>query len=346
MSLLQRFKSDLIYGALSLDRVTFLIYSPSLSLWQKEQVDRDFAEKKVSEMSKFTERILKENLDPDFGQGRSSELFAKHYRTSAGVDIQFGSYMPVRKKKLLNELASAYGVSDDGNDGSYFEYSASKYCFRVEFNPNECDLSSVKNLLKYFSEFGLLASDIRLARLDVAIDYKAAIDPALCICDRMRKSFLAIGSSGIETVYFGSRSSQNYIRLYDKAKEMLERDNIVLDFPLWRFELENKAPCFLSDTPDFSKVLQRFFFFSGGLNVDDWKLQLLLQHAREYGIKSSLSLLPSATAKRYKKMLQELDVNHYLETPYECYCREFHFAFNRLRVQILDALGLKLEGVA
>ena len=80
MSLLQRFKSDLIHGALSLDRVTFLIYSPSLSLWQEGEEDRDFAAKKVSEMAKFAESILKENFDPDFFQGRSSELFAKHYR--------------------------------------------------------------------------------------------------------------------------------------------------------------------------------------------------------------------------------------------------------------------------
>lgn len=347
MDSLQRFQNSVISGALSLDRVTFLVFSPSLSLWDSDVNERELNQKRIKRMSDLIERSLKDFLSDDFPQGKPSELFCHHYRTSSGVDIQFGSVMPIRRKITDLDYISAFGSADDKEKGSMYQYTASNYCFRVEYNPNETGLDEVFPALHYFSSSGnLTASCVRIARLDIAIDYKASLDPALCYCDKMRKSFLAIGNEGIETVYFGSRSSRNYIRLYNKQKEILERDHIEIGHPLWRFELESKDPFTLDQTPDHGKVMQRFSFYNGGLSSDDWKLNLLYQYAKVYGIKAAFSLLPSATSKRYRKLFDEFDRNPGIESPYEVYCREFLFKFKCLRVQILSALGFKIEGVA
>lgn len=333
MDSLTAFNSKCIKGSLSLDRCTFLVFSPRLSLWGSEN-----HEAFVKHMSYLTEKVLQDNLDSDFVQGVPSELFKYHYRTSVGVDIQFGSFMPRRRKIQDHEKISAFGLSD--SDPRY-EYFPNEYAFRVEFNPNSCNLSSVLPLLVNFSSSGITPSHVRIARLDIAIDYPVDLDPALCLCDRMRKSFIASGPRGIETVYFGSRSSQYYIRVYNKALELSEKGQS-FSGPLWRFELEAKKSFFLSEIPDFSSVLQRFSFYSSGIQSDDWKLRLILAYAKENGLKSALAFLPSATRKRYQKIFDDFDRLQTIETPFESYSRSFNSCFQSLRSMILYSLGYSI----
>lgn len=337
MQSLTGFLSDTsVKGSLSLDRCTFLIYSPRLSLWGSDGYKHEGS---VDMMSRLTERLLKDRLDPDFPQGIPSELFRRHYRTSDGVDIQFAPVMPKRKKITDEAYIMSFGTDDEKEQGYLYRYSPNDYGFRVEFNPNDTSLSSITPLLQYFSSSGITASLVRIARLDIAVDYAIEINPALALCDRMRKSFIACGSSGIETVYFGSRSSQFYIRLYNKAVELREKQNQDVAGPLWRFELESKKSFPLDRVPDFGGVLQRFSFYSGGCKSGDWKLDLLLAYAKDNGIKAALSFLPDRTAKRYRKYLEDFDRGQLIESPYISYCRDFNQRFNVLRMQILSALG-------
>lgn len=339
------FQDASVKGSLSLDRCTFLVMSPSLSLWQKDDQEREINRKRISEMAKLTEKLLKDTLDEDFPQGKPSELFMHHYRIS-GVDIQFGAVMPKRKKVTDEFLIQQFGSMEDKEKGYMFDYSPNSYAFRVEYNPNETSLECITPLLQYFSVFGIGASSVRIARLDIAIDYDKQINPALCLCSNMRKSFIAIGSTGLETVYFGSRSSKNYIRLYNKAVEILEKDNIDLGHPRWRFELESKDSFTLDSCPDHGKVLERFSFYNGGLISDDWKLELIRAFAKDHGLKAALSIMPSRSAKRYKKLLDEFDQNTSIETPSVVYYREFPLKMKILRCQILTALGHKITEVA
>lgn len=325
-----------VKGSLSLDRVTFLVYSPGLSLWGPDS-DKKFNSVKL--MAGYLERLIGDKLDPDFPQGIPSELFRKHYRTSNGVDVQFGPVMPRRKKITDEAYIMSFGTDEEKEKGFLYRYSPNEYAFRVEYNPNESDLSVVVPLLQYFRHSGITASQVRIARLDIAIDYASDLNPALCICDRMRKSFIACGSSGIETVYFGSRSSKYFIRLYNKALEQREKHNIETKSPLWRFELESKESFSLDHEPDFSGVLKRFSFYSGGFSSGDWKMDLLLAYAKENGLKAALSFLPSATSKRYKKLLDEFDQDSSFEHPFSVYAREFSVSFAMLRYHILTALG-------
>lgn len=330
------FRDTSVKGSLSLDRCTFLVYSPRLSLWGADGYKREHG---VDLMAKLTERLIRDKFDPDFPQGIPSELFRRHYRTSDGVDIQFGPVMPKRKKITDEAYIMSFGSEAEQEQGFCYRYSPNDYGFRVEYNPNDTGLSSVAPLLQYFADSGITASLVRIARLDVAVDYACDLNPSLALCDRMRKSFIACGSSGIETVYFGSRASQFYIRLYNKAVELREKQNQDVSGPLWRFELESKKSFPLDRVPDFSGVLQRFSFYSGGIKSGDWKLDLLLAYAKDNGLKSALSFLPDRTAKRYRKYLEDFDQGQNVESPYLSYCRDFQSRFTSLRMQILSALG-------
>lgn len=325
-----------IKGSLSLDRCTFLVFSPGLSLWGE---DSEISNRNIDKMSKLIYKLIGDKLDSDFPQGIPSELFKKHFRTASGIDIQFGPVMPRRKKIKDQDYIFSFGTVVDRENGYMFKSFPNDYAFRVEFNPNESDLQEISFLLKNIRYSGVTASQVRLARLDIAIDYACDINPALAICDRLRKSFIACGSFGIETVYFGSRASKFFIRLYNKAVELREKHNIYHDSPLWRFELESKESFSLDSQPDFSGILRRFSFYSGAIRSDDWKLNLLLAYAKDNGLKSALSFLPSATQKRYRKLLADYDSLSGVESPFSAYERDFPFAFKRLRVQILSALG-------
>ncbi len=325
-----------VKGSLSLDRCTFLVFSPGLSLWGDES---DIASRNIEKMSKLIYKLIGDKLDTDFPQGIPSELFKKHFRTTSGIDIQFGPVMPRRKKIKDEDFILSFGTAEDKENGFMFKSFPNEYAFRVEYNPNDADLQEISALLKNIRYSGVTASQVRIARLDVAVDYACDINPALALCDRLRKSFLACGSSGIETVYFGSRSSKYYIRLYNKAVELREKHNIDHDSPLWRFELESKESFLLDGVPDYSGILRRFSFYSGAVTSDDWKLNLLLAYAKENGLKSALSFLPSATQKRYRKILADYDSLPGVESPFSAYEREFSLAYKRLRVQILSSLG-------
>ena len=325
-----------VKGSLSLDRVTFLVFSPGLSLWGS---DTDRSKRNIEKMSGLVEKLLSDKFDSDFPQGIPSELFKKHYRTTSGIDIQFGPVMPRRKKIKDSDYILAFGTEEDKENGFMFKSFPNEYAFRVEYNPNESDLSEIKILLQNVRYSGVTASLVRIARLDIAVDYACDLNPALALCDRLKKSFIACGSSGIETIYFGSRASKYYIRIYNKAVEMREKHNIEHDSPLWRFELESKESFSLDHSPDFSGILQRFSFYSGAVRSDDWKLNLLLAYAKENGLKAALSFLPETTSKRYKKYLSEFDSLPGVESPFSAYEREFKQAFDLLRMKILACLG-------
>ena len=78
-----------VCGSLSIDRVTFLILTPSLSLWTDSEDEYQSNRKRLEEMCKFVTTVLKDELDEDFPQGTSTPLFRHHYRTIDDVDIQF-----------------------------------------------------------------------------------------------------------------------------------------------------------------------------------------------------------------------------------------------------------------
>lgn len=333
-----------VKGKLSLDRVTFLLFSPRLSAWCKEKSDIRDSEKRIKRMSEMVQSILSPVLDEDFPQGYPSELFLHHFRTKDGIDLQFGAVMPKRKKVTDLDLISKFGSVEEQEKGYMFSYSPNEYAFRVEYNPNNSTLDSVIPILEVFKHYQSdAASLVRVARLDIAIDYDTDIYPGLVMCHGMRKGFLAYGQKGIESVYWGSRQSKYMFRLYDKRQEQLDKENVDLGFSRWRLELESKDSFFLTgEKPNFEKVFDRVSFSDGAISSGDWQIDLIRRLAVQDGLDSVLRDMPRATSHRYRKFFRDSSYRH-LEKPSAVFNREFESCFNRLRSSILSAMGYKVE---
>jgi hypothetical protein len=330
-----------VKGSLSIDRVTFLVFTPFFSLWSENEGEYRKNEEKISAMTTVIEKVLKNVLDEDFPQGIPSELFKHHYRTIDEVDIQLGSKMPRRKVKSDEDLIEAYGTTDVDDKKKYY-YVPSHYGLRIEYNPNNTNLSSVSELLKVVSRVGN-AGYIRMARLDIAIDFKASITPELVLCQGMRKSFSASGSKGLESVYFGTRKSTNYIRLYDKRQEQIDKNQIDIGYDLWRLELESKESFYLNEpAPDHGKVFQRFTFYDGAVSSGDWQVDMIRSQAMMFGLQNVLRRMPSRTAARYRKAFKEQVFTQNVESPAYIYARDFQKVFGKLRRDILTACGFEV----
>lgn len=332
-----------IKGKLSIDRVTFLVFSPRLSSWASDQKEIRINEKRIDKMSDFVESQLKDVLDADFPQGVPSELFLHHFRTTDGIDIQLGSIMPKRKKVSDESLIMAFGSLEDQKNGYMYRYSPNDYAFRVEFNPNNTSLDSIRPVLEFFRYYHQNVADlIRIARIDIAIDYDTAISPGLVLCKSMRKGFSAYGTGGLESLYFGSRQSKYMFRLYNKRQEQIDKGEPDLGFDRWRLELESKDSFFLTGSlPDFRKIFERVSFVDGAESSGDWVLDLVRQQAVTYGLESVLRSMPRATAKRYRKIFLDREYRK-IEPPFSAFDRLFDLEMQKLRVTILRAFGYEV----
>ena len=342
-------------GSLSIDRITLLIECPHLSVWAK---DEGYI-KRMNKIDRFTsvfDTMLQSfniALDPDFPQGVRSDLFLHHYRVLSPsslddmVDIQFGCTSPVRKRITDESYIMAFGSAEEKEQGFIDNYIPSQYGFRIEWNPNFTDISFLNPLLSTLCRSNLYSTFIRGSRIDIAIDYPYKIVPELIHCDKMRKGFLAYGSQGTETLYFGSRASKYMFRIYDKATQLREVKGQDVLGDLWRIELEIKDPFSIFETPldKFGKVFERLSFYSDGISSGDWCLDLILKNAMNYGLDNTLNCLPSTTKKLYNKLIQTKASSFNLETPSAVYRGQFLGKYNVLRNSILQAFGLQGRAV-
>lgn len=337
-------------GLLSVDRVTLLIESPYLSVWTKDEGYNKRMDRIERFRSLFDSMIQSCHicLDPDYPQGCRSDLFLHHYRVFSGldeemIDVQFGCTSPVRKRITDESYIMAFGSEEEKEQGYIDNYIPSQYGFRLEWNPNFSDISILNPILSGLCRSNLYSTFIRVSRLDIAIDYPFKILPELVHCNSMRKGFLAYGSQGTETLYFGSRASKYMFRIYDKATQLREVKGHDVQGDLWRVELEIKDPFSIFDTPlaKFGKVFDRLSFYSDGISSGDWCLDLILKNAMNYGLDNTLNSLPSTTKKRYKKLIQAKASNFNLETPGSVYRGQFLGKYNVLRNSILQAFGLQ-----
>jgi hypothetical protein len=106
---------------------------------------------------------------------------------------------------------------------------------RFEFNPNNFEN---KHNDKHIMSIMRIMRDIRLTRLDIAMDFKN-LDFSKCkIIDkkvRKRANYYGLDSK-IETMYFGTRRSDMYIRIYNKAREQGLKNYGDSDW--WRCEVQ------------------------------------------------------------------------------------------------------------
>jgi hypothetical protein len=135
----------------------------------------------------------------------------------------------------------SYGYSE----AVYFCYDAinsqamGKRSFRMEFNPSKITVEQTEWLK---SRIIYILDDIGITRLDLAFDCDFDLSSFSYEYQNSLMSNEIKGRTGkIQTMYFGSRNSNLFYRIYDKKVELKEKQGIIIDDPiLWRYEIEIK----------------------------------------------------------------------------------------------------------
>lgn len=109
---------------------------------------------------------------------------------------------------------------------------------RIEFNPSKVscdDVDFIRNKITKNLE------DIRVSRLDIAIDFRENLSKFTVIPKTAKKQTIITDACGnVETRYIGARTSSNMLRIYNKAKEIKDKTNENVEGDLWRVEFELK----------------------------------------------------------------------------------------------------------
>lgn len=136
----------------------------------------------------------------------------------------------------------------------YFDYDGissnamNKRNFRIEFNP-----AKVADHQKVFlKKFVLpLLSDVGFSRIDLAVDVDCAFSDYQFELFNRTKSMIFSKDGRLSTQYIGSRKSKTMYRIYDKKRQLLEKEDIVIDDELlWRLEVEIKGSTYIDELID------------------------------------------------------------------------------------------------
>ncbi|WP_433963178.1 hypothetical protein [Staphylococcus casei] len=87
---------------------------------------------------------------------------------------------------------------------------------RVEFNPNNLTHDEMLWLKRNITDY---MEDDGFTRLDLAFDFEDDLSEYYAVSDRALKKTVFYGTNGMpETKYFGVKSSDRFIRIYNKKK--------------------------------------------------------------------------------------------------------------------------------
>ena len=290
----------------------------------------------VKKFSNFIDIRLSSCLDPEFPQGSPTPLYKKHYRTSSGIDIQFGPIFPVRKKKK--------SIQEQLEEDQYI-YQPSYYALRIEYNPNNITLSEIRPIFSSVKNFSL-NNTIYVSRVDTAIDYKASLNPELILCRGIKKNCVFGGKKGVETVYFGRRTSKNFFRIYNKRQEIIDSGSPDPNHDIWRIELEYSNSFPLSTTPDLGPQFDKLIILPGSVisSENDWIFNMILENSVYSGsLENTLNKIPLSTRKRYIQKISDYSSSlSTIEDPSSIVRRDFPSAFSRIRVDLFSLFNQRI----
>lgn len=149
-------------------------------------------------------------------------------------------------------------------DWVYFEYDEimgkafKKGNFRMEYNPRKMPLELQQQMV---SAFKPMLHDIHFTRLDLAFDCDIELGKYKHEHKNPMKRAEYFGADGeLESIYYGSRTSNIYSRTYNKKRQLLDVEGVEIPEPvLWRYEVEMKNRKFIDamincDFPVFDRV--------------------------------------------------------------------------------------------
>ena len=190
-------------------------------------------------------------------------------------------------------------------DFGFLQIDITTLKFRLEFNPNKITSQLQKKLLNTLLSY---IKDVHFSRIDLAIDlYNYNLyDYNIVDLNSRKKAYYYDRTGKLETCYFGSMSSNKFIRIYNKGVEQKVKDkNFNVDVDWWRVELQLRdtyIDTYLTGFKDFLDGILIFKYYS----VEN--LSFTDKACLDYILKdiSRLGLLSKNARTRYKRIINDL----------------------------------------
>lgn len=185
--------------------------------------------------------------------------------------------------------------------------------FRVDFNPAHADMSNVFAVLDAVLPGGYadLKAFGKITRFDASVDLSnIRPDGLLAYYPKKQISQIHCKSGKIETLYLGKRGEGNLVVIYDKQREIKEKNQkYKLDIPelkikTTRVEIRMHPDCnfenFLKIENPFSNLDLKSEF---GYFEDEELWRLFIATCRHRGEVDALALLDSETRKKFRSRI-------------------------------------------
>lgn len=218
------------------------------------------------------------------------------------IDFAYTYPIPFFEKVIDTQFfTKSWRITDFG----FLQIDITTLKFRLEFNPNKITSQLQKKLLNVLLSY---IKDIHFSRIDLAIDlYNYNLyDYNIVDLNARKKAYYYDRTGKLETCYFGSMSSNKFIRIYNKSVEQKVKDNTFNEeVDWWRVELQLRdtfIDTYLTGFKDFLDGILIFKYYSvENLSFSD-------KACLDYILKdiSRLGLLSKNARTRYKRIINEL----------------------------------------
>lgn len=218
------------------------------------------------------------------------------------IDFAYTYPIPFFEKVIDTQFfTKSWRITDFG----FLQIDITTLKFRLEFNPNKITSQLQKKLLNTLLSY---IKDVHFSRIDLAIDlYNYNLyDYNIVDLNARKKAYYYDRTGKLETCYFGSMSSNKFIRIYNKGVEQKVKDkNFNIDVDWWRVELQLRdtyIDTYLTGFKDFLDGILIFKYYS----VEN--LSFTDKACLDYILKdiSRLGLLSKNARTRYKRIINDL----------------------------------------
>ena len=218
------------------------------------------------------------------------------------IDFAYTYPIPFFEKVIDTQFfTKSWRITDFG----FLQIDITTLKFRLEFNPNKITSQLQKKLLNTLLSY---IKDVHFSRIDLAIDlYNYNLyDYNIVDLNPRKKAYYYDRTGKLETCYFGSMSSNKFIRIYNKGVEQKVKDkNFNIEVDWWRVELQLRdtyIDTYLTGFKDFLDGILIFKYYS----VEN--LSFTDKACLDYLLKdiSRLGLLSKNARTRYKRIINEL----------------------------------------
>lgn len=187
---------------------------------------------------------------------------------------------------------------------AYFEVPRfQKDKIRIDFNPNHSmETPAGQWLLK---EVIAKIQNKHYSRCDIAFDIYNDSEIQYYQVWRwgMTKKFFYGKNGELQTVYFGARSSERQIRLYNKKIEQEQRHGRIVNVDsLWRLEMQLRGSKIENYVQEVKEMLEEFYLpdWESGENINHKMIIYALTHEPNF-----YGQLSQRTKQRYKKLIRD-----------------------------------------